>query len=248
MWNNIHSIIVAGIVWLCVIGIALSMLLTVAIILAPIIRRSFEFFRSKKPIEKAVISFAVLAAILYGGSKPLRPAYFGADADLNVIDLSVCYDSTNDVTDVKVYFTTGSAITTSTPVSVRNASTEIWRELEKIYPTIILDLSTNIFSFAVLGNETTNNCWWIGYDTPAIIIETTDIEITSFSVSSHAVEISWTCEDPNATEFVIQRRHTSSDEWETVGVTSSHSYIYTGFTVGETWIWRVSCTYEKEGN
>ena len=78
-----------------------------------------------------------------------------------------------------------------------------------------------------------------------MIIESKGIEITHFAASSRAVEIMWTCDDPNATEYVIQRRRKGAAQWETVGVTSSLAFVYVGFTVGETWEWRVSSTYTE---
>ena len=72
-----------------------------------------------------------------------------------------------------------------------------------------------------------------------MIIESKGIEITHFAASSRSVEIMWTCDDPNATEYVIQRRRKGAAKWETVGVTSSLAFVYVGFTVGETWEWRV---------
>ena len=57
--------------------------------------------------------------------------------------------------------------------------------------------------------------------------------------------MAWECDDPNAEVFEVQRRRRGVAEWETVGYTSSRGFIFVGFTVGETWEWRVSATYEE---
>ena len=64
---------------------------------------------------------------------------------------------------------------------VRNDETENWRELAKIGATVTSDLATNLLAFAVSGNAATNIYWWVGTETPAVIIETKGIEITRFS-------------------------------------------------------------------
>ena len=115
--------------------------------------------------------------------------------------------------------------------------------MEKIGATITTDFTTNLLAFAVSGNVSTNHYWWAGTETPAVIVETTGIEITYFAASSQSVQLMWTCDDPNASEFAVQRRRKGTTEWETVGVTSSFAFIYVGFTVGETWEWRVTSTY-----
>ena len=148
------------------------------------------------------------------------------------------------MTAVEVSFT-GHNVTTATPVSVRNDQKEYWRELEKIGATVTTDLATNILAFAVAGDVSTNKFWWVGTETPAVIIETTGITITHFAASSSSVQIMWTCDDPNATEYMIQRRRKGTKQWETVGVTTSLAFVYVGFTVGETWEWRVVSTYEE---
>lgn len=194
------------------------------------------------PLEKAVALVAVAVAIAYGGTKPVQNA--GADEGIALVSVAVEYDETNDVTAVEVSFT-GHNVTTATPVSVRNDQTENWREMEKIGATVTTDLATNLLAFAVAGDVSTNKFWWVGTETPAVIIETTGITITHFAASSSSVQIMWTCDDPNATEYMIQRRRKGAAQWETVGVTTSLAFVYVGFTVGETWEWRVSSTYAE---
>lgn len=197
-----------------------------------------------QPSERLFWLACVVAATIYGGGKGVYSA--GADAGISLAGITAEYDSTNDVTAVEVSFV-GNNVTTSTPVSVRNDATEQWRELEKIGATVTSDLATNILSFAVSGDVSTNRCWWVGTETPAVVIETTGITITHFVASSSFVEMVWECDDPNAEVFEVQRRHKGAATWETVGVTSSLGFLYVGFTVGETWEWRVSATYEEEG-
>ena len=199
--------------------------------------------RIKNADKTALVLFAA-ALTIYAGAKH-RLVDAGADAAISLVSVGVEYDSTNDVTSVEVRFV-GSGVTTSTPVSVRNDETENWRELTKIGADITADYSTNILSFAAAGNVSTNRFWWVGNDTPAVIIETRGITIEYFAASSSSVQIAWSCDDPNATEFTIQRRRKGATHWETVGVTSSLAFVYVGFTVGETWEWRVSSTYQED--
>lgn len=241
MWTDFVKACQAGLTASCLFLLALSLAVCAVLTLAPLIREQWAKLRKMKLLEKAVGLVAVAVAIAYGGTKPVPNA--GADEAIALVGVAVEYDSTNEVTAVEVKFT-GHNVTTATPVSVRNAETEQWRELEKIGATVTTDLATNVLAFAVSGDVSTNRFWWVGTETPAVIIETTGITIEHFAASSSSVQIMWTCDDPNATEYVIQRRRKGAAQWETVGVTSSLAFVYVGFTVGETWEWRVSSTYE----
>ena len=231
----------AGLAACCLFGLALLLLICAAVAIVPIAREKLAKARKLKPLEKAVALVFVAVAIAYGGTK-VRNA--GADEGIALVSITADYDSTNDVTAVEVKFT-GSNVTTATPVSVRDDETQNWLELEKIGATVTSDLATNLLAFAASGNVATNRFWWVGTETPAVIIETKGITITHFAASSASVQIMWTCDDPKATEFAIQRRRRTVDEWETVGLTSSLAFVYVGFTVGETWEWRVSATYAE---
>ncbi|MBP5510641.1 MAG: hypothetical protein J6Z49_06965 [Kiritimatiellae bacterium] len=242
MWSDFLTACQAGLTACCLYMLALLLAVCAGVALAPVIREQWAKVRKLKPLEKAVGLVAVAVAIAYGGTKPVRNA--GADEGIALVSVAVEYDATNDVTAVEVSFT-GHNVTTATPVFVRNEQTENWRELEKIGATVTTDLTTNVLAFAVSGDVSTNRFWWVGTETPAVIIESKGIKITHFAASSRAVEIMWTCDDPNATEYVIQRRRKGAAQWETVGVTSSLAFVYVGFTVGETWEWRVSSTYTE---
>ena len=234
----------AGLTACCLFGLALSLLIFAAIGIAPLIREQWAKIRKLRLVEKSVALVGLIVAIAYGGTKPHPVQNAGADEGIALVMISAEYDTTNEVTEVEVHFT-GNNVTTATPVSVRNDQTENWRELAKIGAAVTSDLSTNVLSFAVAGNVATNRFWWVGTETPAVIIETTGITITYFAASSSSVQIMWTCDDPNATEYAIQRRRKGTAQWETVGVTSSLAFVYVGFTVGETWEWRVSSTYTE---
>ena len=246
MWSDFFTACQAGLTACCLYMGGLLIAVCVCMTLAPFVRTHWEKARSTlrkmKTLDKAVALVAVVVAIAYGGTKPVQNA--GADEGIALVSVAVEYDETNDVTAVEVSFT-GHNVTTATPVSVRNDQTENWRELEKIGATVTTDLATNLLAFAVAGNVATNTFWWVGTETPAVIIETTGITITHFAASSSSVQIMWTCDDPNATAYTIQRRRKGAAQWETVGVTSSLAFVYVGFTVGETWEWRVSSTYAE---
>ena len=236
MLNEFIADYQAGLTACCLFIGLLIIAVVVCLTLAPLLREPLARLRKLRPIEKAVALVAVSVAIVYGGMKPVKNA--GADEGIALASVAVEYDKTNDVTAVEVRFT-GNNVTTATPVSVRNDQTENWRVLEKIGAIVTTDFATNTLAFAVSGNVLTNAFWWVGTETPAVIIESKGIEITHFAASSRSVEIMWTCDDPNATEYVIQRRRKGAAKWETVGVTSSLAFVYVGFTVGETWEWRV---------
>lgn len=226
----------------CIFILLMLIAICVVFTLAPLLREPLARLRKLRPIEKAFALVAVSVAIVYGSMKPVKDA--GADEGIALVSVEIEYDRTNDVTAVEVKFT-GHNVTTATPVSFREDQTESWRELEKIGAIVTTDFHTNVLSFAVEGYISTNTYWWVGTDTPAVIIESKGIEITHFAASSRSVEIMWTCDDPNATEYVIQRRRKGEEKWETVGVTSSLAFVYVGFTVGETCEWRVSSTYAE---
>lgn len=242
MWIDFLRACQAGLVACSLFMLALLLIVSVCFALAPFARELWAKFRRADPVGRAVALLVVCIATAYGGAKSVDNV--GADDGITLVDVLVEYDATHDVTAVEVHFI-GNNVTVSTPVSVRDADTEAWRELEKIGATVTVDLSENILSFSVAGDVAGSRYWWVGSDTPAVIVETEGIEITFFHVSSTSVVIMWTCDDPNAVEFEIQRRHDAADQWQTVGVTSQHSYSYLGFTVGETWEWRVISTYEE---
>lgn len=183
----------------------------------------------------------VIALVELGSEKRPDVREWGADENLGVVYVTASYVSEADATAVTVGFT-GTAVTVSTPVSVRNWETNPWTELTKINPTVTTDFPTNTLSFSCSGNETGRNHWWVGVDTPAVIIETTGITIVQFEARSHYVLVSWICDDPRATEFEIQYRERGETSWHTIGVTSETQYIHYGFTLDRNSQWRVLST------
>ena len=180
----------------------------------------------------------VIALVELGSEKRPDVREWGADENLGVVYVTATYVSEFDATAVTVGFT-GTAVTVSTPVSVRNWETNPWTELQKISASVTSDLPTNILSFSVSGNEVGRNHWWVGVDTPAVIIETTGITIVQFEARSRYVIISWLCDDPRAAEFEIQYRERGETSWRTMGVTSETQYIHYGFTLDVNSEWRV---------
>ena len=243
MWSDFPAACQAGLTACCLFLGLLLLAVSAALTLAPQIKELWAKFRKLKPFDKAVAVSASIVAIAYGGMKPVQNA--GADESIALVSVETEYDETNDVSLVEVRFT-GNGVTTATPVSVRNDQSEIWRELEKIGAAVTTDLATNILSFSAVGDVWTNNFWWVGTETPAVIVETTGITITHFAASSSSVQIEWTCDIPQATEYLIQRRRKGTAQWETVGETTLNAFVYAGFTVGETWEWRaISSSLEE---
>lgn len=244
MWSDLAAACRAGLTAVSLFGVAILLVACAALQLAPTICEQWSKWRMARGLEKTAALVALVAAIAYGGSKPVQNA--GADEGIALAGITAEYDETNDVTAVEVSFV-GNNVTAGTPVSVRNNESETWRELQKIGATVTSDLATNILAFAVSGDVSTNRFWWVGTDTPAVIIESKGIEILYFAASSRSVNIRWSCDDVNATEFLVQRRRKGATDWETVGVTTSLAFVYVGFTVGETWEWRVSSQYAEDG-
>ena len=232
----------SGLTASCLFLLAVMIVVCCAAAAWPLVLGEWRKFRKCDIAAKAAVTLAAAVAIAYGGSKGIQNA--GADTGIALAGIAVEYDSTNDLTSVEVKFTAGN-VTTATPVSVRNAETEAWRELSKIGATVTAGQPTNVLAFAVSGNAATNRYWWVGVNTPAVVVESEGITITSFVASSKSVHIAWTCDDTNATVFAIQRRRQGTSEWQTVGSTSGNSFDYVGFTVGESWEWRVTSTYTE---
>jgi len=171
---------------------------------APVIGEAWRKWRKRGPMAVIVGFAAVYLAMHCGATKPHVVPNAGADDGIALVCIEAEYDSTNDVTAVNVKFTTGD-VTTATPVLVRNAESEQWRELFKVDATVTPG-QTNVLAFAVAGNAATNRFWWVGVDTPPVVIEDAGITITNFVATSKFVHIDWTCENPKATVFAIQRR------------------------------------------
>lgn len=235
--------VIAGFTAALLFGAALLVGIAFIAIAAPHVRDLFRKMRRHK-LEAALFA-AVLAEIAYYGGSKQSNIDAGADDGITLADVIVDYDSTNDYTQVWVYYTAGN-VTVTTPVSVRNAESEQWRELVKHNAEITTDLSTNILAFSVWGNPATNRFWWVGVDTPAVIIESEGIKITRFVATSKSVNILWTCDDPRATSFEVQRRLRGTTAWETVAETSLLGYTHAGFTIGQSWEWRVIAVYPAE--
>jgi len=237
------KVLLGGFTAVCLFCASLLFGVGLLAVIVPRVRDAVRKLRKHK-VEAAAIGVVLAALVYYGGAKQ-SSIDAGADDGITLADVIVDYDSTNDYTQVWVYYTAGN-VTVNTPVSVRNAESEQWRELVKQNAEITTDLSTNILSFAAWGNPATNRYWWVGVDTPAVIIESEGIKITRFVATSKSVNILWTCDDPRATSFEVQRRLKGSTAWETVAETSLLGYTHAGFTVGQSWEWRVIAVYPAE--
>ena len=212
---------------------------------APVIGEAWRKWRKRGPMAVIVGFAAVYLAMHCGATKPHVVPNAGADDGIALVCIEAEYDSTNDVTAVNVKFTAGD-VTAATPVLVRNAESEQWRALEKIDATVTTG-QTNVLAFAVAGNAATNRYWWVGVDTPPVVIEDAGITITNFVATSKFVHIDWTCENPKATVFALQRQLEGEAQFETVTTTTANSITFGGFTVGKTTKWRITSTY-TEGN
>ena len=237
------KVLLGGFTAACLFCAALLFGVGLVAVIVPRIRDAVRKLRKRK-VEAALVAAALAGIAYYGGSKQVN-IDAGADDGIVLAGVNVDYDSTNDVAAVAVLFTSGN-VTVDTPVSVRNAESEEWRELVKHNAEVTVDLATNALTFVVWGNPVTNHFWWVGSDLPAVIIESEGIEITRFVATSKFVEIEWTCDDPKAKSFSVQRRLKDAVEWETVAETPFLAFRREEFTVGRNWEWRVKAEYPAE--
>lgn len=237
------KVLLGGFTAACLFCAALLFGVGLAAVIVPRIRDAVRKLRKRK-VEAAALG-VVLAALVYHGGAKQSSIDAGADDGIVLAGVNVDYDSTNDVTAVAVLFTAGN-VTVTTPVSVRNAESEEWRELVKHNAEVTTDLATNALTFVVWGNPVTNRFWWVGSDLPAVIIESKGIEITRFLATSKFVEIKWTCDDPKAKYFSVQRRINGAVEWETVAETPFLAFRREEFTIGQSCEWRVIAVYPAE--
>lgn len=244
MWSEVAKVVCGGFTAACLFCAALLFGVGLIAAAAPRVRDFVRRLRRRDKVSSALAAVALAGLVWYGGAKQ-STVDAGADDGVSLAGVSVSYDGTNDITSVWVYYTAGT-VTVDTPVSVRNAESEDWRELVKHNAEISTDLPTNVLSFVVWGNAATNRHWWVGVDTPAVVIESEGIKIAQFAATSKSVTILWTCDDPRATSFEVQRRISGAAEWETVAQTALYGLTYEGFTVGQSREWRVIAVYPAE--
>lgn len=203
-------------------------------------------FMSLSAIQRILLAIVVVGFAHYGATKGNRVQDEGADDGLQVVGVYAGITNivdgvsgeTNRYTAVEVWYF-GSGVTTSTPVSVRDAIDEDWTELTKTDASYGTEGTTNKMTFIAAGDYVRKRFWWIGTDTPAKVVESVGITITEFIVASEFVKISWTCDTPGISTFTVQRRIAGTQEWESVATTSENTFIYIGFTVDRTWEWRI---------
>lgn len=213
--------------------------------------RLFGQFKRLGLINSLIVIGLAIPIIIYGGTKRKTIENAGSDDGLNLCGISVMVTNevvsagvTNTWTDIEVHFT-GTGITVATPVSVRQSETNNWNELEKINPILVTDMATNVLHFGASGDVSNIKYWWVGEDMPSISVETEGIEITTFVAGAHSVAVSWTCNNPNATEYLVQYRNGPQDSWHTVMTTADTNAIISGFFINRTTQWRIISTYTE---
>lgn len=211
-------------------------------------RSIFGKFKRLCLINSLIVIALLVPIIMYGGSKQKRVDHDGADQGIQFHGVYVSLTNevvsasvTNTLTDIEVRFA-GTGITTATEVSVRMSETNEWETLVKRDPYITQG-TTNVLHFLSAGDLMRYPYWWVGVDKPAIHVETTGIEITSFLAGSHSVSITWTCENPKATVFTVQFRNGTSGEWITLTNTPNKSISVSGFFINRMTQWRIISTY-----
>ena len=202
---------------------------------------------------KIVLGLGLVIFTLHGGMK--RPGWrenAGADKEIdfvgitaNAVDVVDDAGVTNVITEVEVFFH-GLNVTADTAVSVRMSETNSWTELEKIDPVLNYDALTNSLAFTVSNDVTPYKYWWVGDDTPAIVVETKGIEVQSFLATSKFIDIVFTCDDPKATTFYLQTRKYGSTAWTSVASMERAELMhfhFEGFYIGESREWRIYTEY-----
>lgn len=231
----------------CGIALAVCLFCLFLFAAAPTVCDAVRRFLSLSAVQRIVVAIVIVGFAQYGATKGLgRVRNEGSDEGLQVVGVytgatnivDAVSGETNRYTAVEVWYL-GSGVTTTTPVSVRDAIDEDWTELAKTDAGYGTEGTTNKMTFIAAGDYASKMFWWIGTDTPAKIVESVGITITEFTVASKFVKISWTCDTPGISTFTVQRRLAGTQAWESVATTSDSTFIYMGFTVDRTWEWRV---------
>ena len=231
----------------CLFSLALCLSFLFLFAVAPMAWDAVRRFLSQPAIERILIGTVIVGFVHYGATKGIgRVQNEGADDGLQVVGVyagatnivDAVSGMTNLYTAVEVWYL-GSGVTTSTPVSVRDAIDEDWTELEKNDAGYGTEGTTNKITFIAAGDYASKRFWWIGTDTPAKIVESVGITITEFTVASKFVRISWTCDTPGIDTFTVQMRLAGTQAWESVATTSDTTFVYMGFTCDRTWEWRI---------
>lgn len=231
----------------CGIALAVCLFCLFLFAAAPRVWEAVRRFLSLSAVQRIVVATVIVGFAQYGATKgPGRVRNEGSDEGLNVVGVyagitnivDAVSGETNRYTAVEVWYL-GSGVTTSTPVSVRDAIDEDWTELAKTDAGYGTEGTTNKMTFITAGEYASKTFWWIGTDTPAKIVESFGVTITEFTVASKFVKISWTCDTPGISTFTVQRRLAGTQAWESVATTSDNTFIYIGFTVDRTWEWRI---------
>ncbi len=241
--HQFQSILLA----VCVFALAVSLFCLFLFAVVPRTWEAVRRFLSLSAIERILVGTVIVGFVHYGATKGIgRVQNEGSDDGLQVVGVYAgatnivdgVTGATNRYTAVEVWYL-GSGVTTSTPVSVRDAIDEDWTELTKNDAGYGTEGTTNKMTFISAGDYASKRFWWIGTDTPAKIVESVGITITEFTVASKFVRISWTCDTPGVSTFTVQRRLAGTQAWESVATTSDTTFIYMGFTVDRTWEWRI---------
>lgn len=231
------------IMWACLALLAVIVLAATAPWFAARLR---EFFGVGLIFAGVAVGF-----IYVGSTKHVTNA--GADSGISLAYIDV---ATNDVPDTVVTVAYTNGVTASTPVWVRDKVTDRWTELEKNDASIASSNGVNYLTFTVPGtNYLQSTYWWVGSDTPPVVVESSGIEIVSFVCTSRRCDVSFTCSDPNCTAFKLQDSD-DGEEWHDAAEIQApgafnpatvHQISASGFFVGRTRYWRVFSSYRAGG-
>lgn len=210
-------------------------------------------------VDKAFIILAAAFMTLTGATKGInwsRVYEGGADTGISLVGIYTGISNevvtaggvttTNEIPMV-MYMWTGSGASQNTKVSYRFSDTNYWKAVTKTRIETGAEGVTNWVMFATAQNLSNFRYWWLGEDTPAVVITTIGIDITGFSAHGSGVTISWTCEDPRATTFKVLRKLTTDNSWIECGTTYEHTYVVNGFFLDKEWQWCVTSDFLEDG-
>lgn len=209
--------------------------------------------------DKAFVIVALAFMTLTGATKGINwSRVYEGGADTGIALVGIYTGISNEVVVVEgvtttnqipmvMYMWTGSGASQNTKVSYRFSDTNYWTAVTKTQVETGTVGSTNYVMFATASDLSNFRYWWLGEDTPAVVITTSGIDLTGFAAHGSGVTLTWTCEDPRATTFKVWRKLPTEQEWIECGTTYEHTYVVNGFFLDKEWQWRVTSDFLEDG-
>lgn len=255
MLNDFIAAYQAGLTACCLFVLALSLMILAAIVIVPLVRlhwsKARATFLKMTLLDKAVALLSVSVAVVYGGSKNLRPR-FSCDSGIVVTEatLNVATNDTDATTLVYSYAGTNDVVL---PLWVRQSVSNEWEHLgeEWVFGARTYANGTNTVEYFVqppASNVVPLAMYYVGNDPPPVeIVESGGVKILAFSMTSKAVTITYAV-DGTVLRGKPGTLHVETSEKDNVWIdlyttnhaeTVTNTLTHTGFFVGRTTKWRV---------